>query len=119
MTHAKRIAVSGLASAAVLMASGVVHAEDLSGPVVRTLILSENSRLVGDVTRQVTGAPCIAFGAANLTLNLNGFAITGLDQAVSTACAWRIQEFVSIPFQHRGVVDVDGDRVRAAVPARS
>ena len=60
MTHAKRIAVSVLASAAVLVGSGIVHAEDVSGTVVRTLILSENSRLVGDITCQVTGAPCIA-----------------------------------------------------------
>lgn len=77
MTRGKRIAVSVLASAAVLMGSSIVRAEDISGTVVRTLILSENSRLVGDITCQVTGAPCIAFGAPNLALNLNGFTITG------------------------------------------
>ena len=77
MTHAKRIAVSALASAAVLIGSGIAHAEDLRGTVVRTLILSEDSRLVGDITCQVTGAPCIAFGAPNIVLTLNGFSITG------------------------------------------
>ena len=77
MTHAKRIAVSVLASAAVLIGSGIVHAEDLRGTVVRTLILSEDSRLVGDITCQVTGGPCIAFGAPNIGLALNGFSITG------------------------------------------
>jgi hypothetical protein len=77
MTHAKRIAVSVLASAAVLAGSGIAHAEDLRGTVVRTLMLSEDSRLVGDITCQVTGAPCIAFGAPNIVLTLNGFSITG------------------------------------------
>ena len=77
MTHAKRIAVSVLASAAVLIGSDIVHAEDLRGTVVRTLILSEDSRLVGDITCQVTGGPCIAFGAPNIGLALNGFSITG------------------------------------------
>jgi hypothetical protein len=83
MTHAKRIAVSVLASAAVLIGSGIVHAEDLSGTVVRTLMLSENSRLVGDITCQVTGAPCIAFGAPNIVLTLNGFSITGSNDPVA------------------------------------
>jgi hypothetical protein len=77
MTHARRIAVSVLASAAVLIGSDIVHAEDLRGTVVRTLILSEDSRLVGDITCQVTGGPCIAFGAPNIGLALNGFSITG------------------------------------------
>jgi len=82
MTHAKRIAVSALASAAVLIGSGIAHAEDLRGTVVRTLILSEDSRLVGDITCQVTGAPCIAFGAPNIGLTLNGFSITGPNDPV-------------------------------------
>jgi hypothetical protein len=46
-------------------------------------MLSEDSRLVGDVTCQVTGAPCIAFGAPNISLTLNGFSITGLTDAVA------------------------------------
>ncbi len=68
-----------LVAAAVAMhtSSGVARAEDISGTVTRTLMLSENTRLVGDITCQVTGAPCIAFGAPNLTLSLNGFTISG------------------------------------------
>jgi hypothetical protein len=58
---------------------GIALAEDLSGTIVRSLVLSENSRLVGDITCQVTGAPCIAFGAPNIVLNLNGFTITGVN----------------------------------------
>src|SRR5262245_58494857 len=54
-----------------------VRAEDIRGTIVRTLMLSETSRLVGDVTCQVSGAPCIAFGSPNIALNLNGFTITG------------------------------------------
>src|SRR5215469_7332219 len=53
------------------------RAEDVSGPITRTLMLSEDTRLVGDVTCQVTGAPCIAFAVPNITLALNGFTITG------------------------------------------
>lgn len=52
-------------------------AEDISGIVVRTLVLSENTRLVGDITCTVTGGPCIAFGAPNILLLLNGFTVTG------------------------------------------
>jgi hypothetical protein len=48
-------------------------------------MLSETSRLVGDVTCQVTGAPCIAFGAPNIALNLNGFTVTGPNDP-ATAC---------------------------------
>jgi len=86
MTHTTRMGLAGLVSAALLLGAGVARAEDLSGTIVRTLMLSENSRLVGNITCQVTGAPCIAFGAPNITLNLNGFTITGPNDAV-TGCA--------------------------------
>jgi hypothetical protein len=77
MTRPKRIGLACLTCLAVLIGPGITCAEDLSGTIVRSLVLSENSRLVGDVTCQVTGAPCIAFGSPNIVLNLNGFAITG------------------------------------------
>ena len=38
-----------------------------------------------DVTCTVTGAACITFGAAGLTLDLNGFTMTGLADP-ATAC---------------------------------
>src|SRR5437763_16050489 len=60
-------------------------AEDSRGTIVRTLMLSEDSRLIGDVNCQVTGAPCIAFGAPNIALTLNGFSITGSNDA-ATGC---------------------------------
>jgi hypothetical protein len=61
----------------VFLAPRTAAAEDISGPIVRTLVLSENTRLVGDITCTVTGGPCIAFGAPNILLLLNGFSITG------------------------------------------
>ncbi len=73
----KALVWAGLAGGALIMASGVASAEDIRGVIVRTLILSETSNLVGDVTCEVTGAPCITFGASDIALNLNGFTITG------------------------------------------
>jgi len=78
MTKVRAWLVIGLAAAALFGVSGVADAEDISGIVVRTLLLSENTRLVGDITCTVTGGPCIAFGAPNIVLSLNGFTITGL-----------------------------------------
>ena len=71
------VVVASIMSVACILAAAPAAAEDISGTVVRTLILSENTRLVGDVTCTVTGGPCIAFGAPNITLLLNGFTITG------------------------------------------
>ena len=74
----KRSVLAALVAGGLLVSSGVASAEDISGTIVRTLVLSENTRLVGDVTCTVTGGPCIAFGAPSIVLNLNGFTMTGL-----------------------------------------
>jgi len=71
-------AVASLLFSAVFLSAGSIHAMDISGTISSTLTISENSKLVGDVTCTVSGAPCIAFGASGLTLDLNGFSITGL-----------------------------------------
>lgn len=76
MNTSRLSVVSGVV-AAFIMSAAVARAEDISGTIVRTLMLSENTRLVGDVTCNVTGGPCIAFGAPNISLLLNGFTITG------------------------------------------
>lgn len=63
-----------------LLAIGLARparATDISGTIASTLTIFDDSRLVGDVTCTVTGAPCIAFGAPGLTLKLNGFTMTG------------------------------------------
>ena len=77
MKRVKALALAVLVGGALIVAAGIADAEDIRGVVVRTLVLSENTRLVGDVTCQVAGTPCIAFGAPNISLNLNGFTITG------------------------------------------
>ena len=59
------------------MSATVARAEDISGTILRTLMLSENSRLVGNVTCNVPAGPCIAFGAPDISLLLNGFTVTG------------------------------------------
>src|ERR1700704_3116281 len=72
-----RLSAVSVVLAAFIMSAAVARAEDISGTIVRTLMLSENTRLVGDVACNVTGAPCIAFAAPNISLLLNGFTITG------------------------------------------
>jgi hypothetical protein len=66
--------------------AGSGRAANISGTITATLTIMENSKLADDVTCTVTGAPCIAFGASGLTLDLNGFSITGLAE-VQTTCA--------------------------------
>ena len=57
--------------------AGNARAADIGGTISSTLTINEDSQLVDDVTCTVTGAPCIVIGASNVTLNLNGFAISG------------------------------------------
>src|SRR4051812_18533157 len=60
-------------------------AADISGTISTTLTISDNSKLVGDVTCTVTDLPCIAIGASGITLDLNGFTMTGQADA-QTGC---------------------------------
>jgi hypothetical protein len=57
--------------------TGAAYAVDIGGPISGTLVITEDSQLVDDVTCTVTGAACIAMGAPNITLELNGFKMTG------------------------------------------
>ncbi len=61
------------------------HAADIGGTISKTLTITEDSQLVDDVTCVVTDAPCIAIGAPNVTLELNGFTMTGQAHP-QTAC---------------------------------
>src|SRR4029077_20456534 len=76
---------SALVTIALLCLTGTALAEDISGFITTTRTIRDNSRLVGDVTCTVTGAPCIAFGASHIDLQLNGFTMTGQADA-TTAC---------------------------------
>jgi len=78
------VSLSGV-SIGVLLFANVLFAEDISGPISTTRMIRDNSRLVGDVTCTVTGAPCIQFAAGHIELRLNGFSITG-PADVNTAC---------------------------------
>lgn len=86
MPQLKRFTWSASSLAALLLWTGSAHAVDISGTIAATLTIMEDSRLTGNVTCTVTGAPCITFGVPDRTLELNGYSITGLGDPV-TACA--------------------------------
>jgi hypothetical protein len=77
MNAVKAVVSAGMVVVACAVTPARAVAEDIRGVIVRTVLLSEDSRLIGDVTCNVTGGPCIAFGAPNIALNLNGFSVTG------------------------------------------
>lgn len=70
--------VAIMLGAALTLAPRPALADDISGAIPLTLVITDNSQLVGHVTCTVTGAPCILFGASNIKLRLNGFIISGL-----------------------------------------
>lgn len=77
---------AGLVLAAVVSASVASLAEDrVSGLITRTYVIVEDTELTGDVTCDVTGAPCFSFGAPGVALRLNGYTITGKADPV-TGC---------------------------------
>ena len=63
--------------AALILAIGTGRAMDIQGTISSTLVINEDSQLVGDVTCTVTGAECINVGSSNIRLDLNGFSMTG------------------------------------------
>ena len=71
---------------ALAVGAGTARATEISGTISSTLTIFDDSELVGDVTCEVVGAPCISFGAPHLTLELNGFTITGRADAL-TPCS--------------------------------
>jgi hypothetical protein len=62
---------------ALLVCAGSAGARDIGGTISSTLTIIEDSQLVDDVACTVTGAVCIAIGAPNVKLELNGFTMTG------------------------------------------
>jgi hypothetical protein len=63
-----------------------IASDSVSGLITRTYVIVEDTDLTGDVTCDVTGAPCFSFGASGVELRLNGFTITGKADP-TTACA--------------------------------
>jgi hypothetical protein len=86
MTRLKIVAGSESLLVALLWCAGSAPAKDISGTIATTLTITEDSQLVDDVTCTVTGAPCIAIGAPLVTLELNGFTMTGQGDP-QAACA--------------------------------
>ena len=79
--------VAGLVPLAALVGFGSAPAttDRVSGLITSTYVIVEDTDLAGDVTCDVTGAPCLSFGASGVRLRLNGFSITGKADPV-TAC---------------------------------
>ena len=85
MIHLSPVRWLALLSTLGLCAS-VTHARDIGGIISITLTITKDSQLVDDVICTVTDAPCIAIGASGITLDLNGFSMTGLADS-ETACS--------------------------------
>ena len=77
MLGRKRIRWFAAFFGALVVFAGIAHATGIGGTISKTLTITEDSQLVEDVTCVVNDAPCIAIGAPNVTLELNGFTITG------------------------------------------
>ena len=86
MKRSKMFTPVALAASSLLLIAVSARAENISGTITTTRVITENSQLVGDVTCMVQGASCIQFGASGITLNLNGFTMTGLADP-NTGCA--------------------------------
>lgn len=72
----RRITISVFFVLGLLVCAARAQANAISGTILTTLTVSEDSELAGDVTCKVAGAPCIVIGASGIKLRLNGFAIT-------------------------------------------
>jgi hypothetical protein len=110
MKNAKASRAACLAGGVLLLASAA-RAEDISGVIVRTLMLSENTRLVGNVTCNVTGGPCIAFGAPNIALALNGFTITGQADPITGCKGTAVSTDIGISTNGQSNVGIRGPGV--------
>ena len=75
-----------LQCSALVFSAASARAMDISGTISSTLTITDNSKLVGDVTCTVVGAPCITFSVSGLTLDLNGYNMVGLGDA-ATGCS--------------------------------
>ncbi len=86
MTRPHAVKAFAVFLAAICFSAATVLAMDISGNISSTLTLAENSKLVGDVTCTVVGAPCITFSVSGLTLDLNGYNMVGLGDSI-TGCS--------------------------------
>ena len=85
MTRSKISTVFAALLGVLFVCAGNGTAADIGGTISSTLTITEDSQFVDDVTCTVTGASCIAIGAPRVTLELNGFTMTGQADP-QTAC---------------------------------
>lgn len=72
-----RTALVAFVFPALLFFAGRTTATEISGTYTSTVTITDNSELVGDVNCVAVAGPCIAFGASDIKLRLNGFTISG------------------------------------------
>jgi parallel beta-helix repeat protein len=94
-----------------ILTTNLARAEEIRGLIVRTLILSEDTWLVGDVQCTVEGAPCIAFGAPDITLYLSGWTITGLANATTGCGGASVTSEFGISTSNQRGIDIRGPGV--------
>ncbi len=79
------MAIAALTVLALFVCAERAQATDISGTIISTLTIFDDSELVGDVNCNVPltaadakgAASCIAFGASHIALHLNGHTLTG------------------------------------------
>ncbi len=108
MTGLTRLIGIALVGSGLLFTAGVAHAVDISGPFSSTLTIFEDSQLVGNVTCTVTGAPCIQFGAPDITLSLNGFTMTGQANAITGCGGTTVFDEAGIFTNGQNDVEIEG-----------
>jgi hypothetical protein len=108
MTRLKIVAGSESLLVALLWCAGSAPAKDISGTIATTLTITEDSQLVDDVTCTVTTVPCIAIGAPNVTLELNGFTMTGQADPQTPCSAGAISDEAGIEVNAQTGVTIHG-----------
>jgi len=93
---------------ALFVYTGSAHATDIGGTISTTLTITEDSQLVDDVTCTVTSVPCIAIGAPNVTLELNGFTMTGQADSRTPCNAGPIGDETGIEVNTQAGVTIHG-----------
>jgi parallel beta-helix repeat protein len=69
------VSIVALVATAFVVVAPPARAKDISGTIASTLTITDDSKLIGNVTCSVSSGPCISFGASHISLNLNGFII--------------------------------------------
>ena len=108
MLRLKRITWFAAFLGALAVSASSTQARDIGGTISSTLTITEDSQLVDDVTCTVTGAPCIAIGAPNIKLDLNGFTMTGQADPQTGCSGTSIANEVGIDVNARSNVVIVG-----------